>query len=51
MLNIVLITFMILSIIGALPTWPYSKRWDYYPSSLLGVALALLLMLVLLGRI
>jgi hypothetical protein len=51
MVEIVLIMIIVLMIIGSLPTWPYSKAWDYYPSSLLGIILALLLMLVLSGRI
>ncbi len=49
--NIVLIVVMMLLIVGALPTWPYSKAWDYYPISALGVILVLILMLVLLERL
>jgi low affinity Fe/Cu permease len=49
--NIVLIIVMMLLIVGALPTWPYSKAWDYYPISALGVILVLILMLVLLERL
>jgi low affinity Fe/Cu permease len=51
MVEIVFIVIIILMLIGSLPTWPYSRTWDYYPSSLLGVILALLLMLILSGRI
>jgi uncharacterized protein DUF3309 len=47
----VLIAVIALLIISTLPTWPYSKTWDYYPSTLLSVILAIVLMLVLLGRI
>lgn len=50
-MNIVLIGLMMLLIVGTLPTWPYSRTWDYYPSTLLGVILVLILMLVLLERI
>ena len=42
---------LILILIGALPTWPYSAGWGYYPSSGLGVVVIILLILVLLGRI
>ncbi len=51
MRNITLIAVMILLIVGTLPAWPYSKCWDYYPCSLLGVILTLLLMFVLLERL
>lgn len=50
-MNLVLIMLMILLIIGTLPAWSYSKVWGYYPCSLLGVVLILLLMLILLERI
>jgi hypothetical protein len=39
------------SIVGALPTWPYSGGWGYYPSGGLGLVLIILLILVLMGRI
>jgi Protein of unknown function (DUF3309) len=51
MVDSVLIAVIVLLIIGTLPTWPYSRSWDYYPSSLLSVVLAIMLMLVLLGRL
>jgi Protein of unknown function (DUF3309) len=51
MLTIVLIVLTMVLIVGTLPTWPYSKTWDYYPSSLLGMMLVLLLILILLERI
>ena len=38
-------------VIGALPTWPHSRTWGYYPSGGLGVLLAVLVVLLLLGRI
>jgi hypothetical protein len=46
MLTIVLIVLTIVLIVGTLPTWPYSKTWDYYPSRLLGMMLVLLLILL-----
>lgn len=51
MVDNVLIAVIALLIISTLPTWPYSKAWDYYPSALLSIILAIVLMLVLLGRI
>ena len=50
MLTILLI-ILVLILIGALPTWPYSAGWGYYPSGTLGVVVVVLLVLLLLGRI
>jgi hypothetical protein len=47
----ILIIILILILLGALPTWPYSSGWGYYPSSGLGFVVVILLILVLLGRI
>jgi hypothetical protein len=49
----VLLIILVLLLIGALPTWPYSSGWGYYPSGGLGlilVILVILLILVLMGR-
>ena len=46
-----LIIVLLLILIGALPTWPYSERWGYYPSSTLGLVVIVLVVLVLTGRI
>ena len=51
MLGTVLLIILILLLIGALPTWPYSSGWGYYPSGGLGTILIIILILVLLGRI
>jgi hypothetical protein len=51
MLGTVLIVLLVLLLIGALPTWPYSGGWGYYPSGGLGLILLVLLLLLLLGRI
>jgi Protein of unknown function (DUF3309) len=48
---IILIVILIVLMIGALPTWPYSSGWGYYPGGLLGTILLIVLILVLLGRI
>ena len=50
-MNLILLIILIVLIIGALPTWPYSAGWGYYPSSGLGLILIIILILVLLGRI
>jgi hypothetical protein len=51
MLSTLLFIILIILLIGALPTWPYSRAWGYYPSGLLGTILVIVLILVLLGRI
>ena len=51
MLGTVLLVVLILMVLGAWPTWPHSKNWGYYPSGGLGLLVAILLILILLGRI
>lgn len=51
MLGTILIILLILLLIGALPSWGYSRGWGYGPSGLLGVVLIVLLILLLMGRI
>jgi hypothetical protein len=46
----ILLVVIILLLIGALPTWPYSSGWGYYPSGGLGLVLLIVLILVLTGR-
>lgn len=50
-MRFVLLIILLLLVLGALPTWPYSTQWGYYPSSGLGVVLAIVLILVLIGRV
>jgi hypothetical protein len=50
MLSTILLIILILLLIGALPSWPYSAGWGYYPSGLLGLVVVVLLILVLTGR-
>jgi len=50
MLETILIIVLLLVLLGALPSWPYSRSWGYYPSSGLGLILVIVLVLVLLGR-
>ena len=49
-LSTILIIVLLLILVGALPTWPYSTGWGYYPSGGLGLILIILVVLVLLGR-
>jgi hypothetical protein len=50
-LGTVLLIVLILLLLGALPTWPYSTGWGYYPSSGFGLVVLLLVILLLTGRI
>lgn len=47
----ILIIILVLLLVGALPSWPYSSGWGYYPSGGLGLVLLIILILALLGRI
>ncbi len=51
MLGTILLIILILLLIGALPTWPYSGGWGYYPSGGLGLLLIIVIVLLLVGRI
>ncbi len=51
MLGTVLLVVLILVLVGALPSWPYSRNWGYYPSGGLGLVAIILIILLLLGRI
>ncbi len=46
-----LMIVLILVLVGALPTWPHSRNWGYYPSGLLGVVVLVMLILVFMGRV
>jgi hypothetical protein len=47
----ILIVILVLVLVGALPTWPHSKSWGYYPSGGLGLILLIFIILLLMGRI
>ena len=47
----ILLIVLILLLIGALPSWPYSSSWGYYPSGGLGLVLLVIIVLLLMGRI
>jgi len=49
MLGTILLIVLILLLLGALPTWPYSRSWGYYPSGLFGTVVLILIVLLLLG--
>ena len=50
-LGTILLIVLILLLIGAIPTWPYSRGWGYYPTGGLGVVLVIVIVLLLLGLI
>ena len=47
----ILVVLLVLMLVGALPSWPYSRGWGYYPSGGLGLVVVILVILLLLGRI
>jgi hypothetical protein len=47
----ILLVVLILLLLGALPTWPYSRSWGYYPSGGLGLIVVVVLILLLAGRL
>jgi hypothetical protein len=51
MLGTILIVVLILMLFGALPTWPHSRQWGYYPSAGLGLIILILIILLLTGRL
>ena len=48
---LILLVILVVLLVGALPTWPHSQSWGYYPSGGLGLVLLVLLLLFLMGRI
>jgi len=50
-MQLILLIVLIVLLLGALPAWPYSRGWGYYPSGGLGLLVVILLILLLLGRI
>lgn len=49
--GLILVIILVLLLVGATPSWPYSRNWGYYPSGGLGLVLLIVLILLLLGRI
>jgi hypothetical protein len=50
-MSTILLIVLVLLVLGALPTWPYSTGWGYYPSGGLGLVVLIVLILVLTGRV
>lgn len=50
-MTIILVILLILLLLGAVPAWPYSRGWGYFPSGLLGVILLVVIILALTGRL
>jgi hypothetical protein len=50
-MGLILLIIVLLLVIGALPSWPYSTGWGYYPSGGLGLILLILIILLLMGRL
>ncbi|QDV39298.1 DUF3309 family protein [Tautonia plasticadhaerens] len=48
MLEIILLVVLVLVLLGALPTWPHSRQWGYYPSGIAGTLVLVLLVVLLL---
>jgi len=51
MLGTIIIVVLVLLLVGALPSWPHSRSWGYYPSGGLGLVVIIVIILLLLGRI
>lgn len=50
-MSTILLVILVLLLLGALPTWPYSRSWGYYPSGGLGLVVVVILVLLLAGRV
>jgi hypothetical protein len=50
-MNTIVLLILVLILLGVLPTWPYSRSWGFYPSSLIGVLFIIVVVLVLTGRL
>lgn len=50
-MSLILVIILIILLIGAVPAWPYSRGWGYYPSGGLGLVLLIIIILLLMGRI
>jgi Protein of unknown function (DUF3309) len=50
-MSTILLIVLVVLVVGALPTWPYSSGWGYYPSGGLGLVVVIVLILVLMGRV
>lgn len=51
MVSTIVLVVLVLALVGALPTWPHSRSWGYYPSGGVGTIMMIVLILLLMGRI
>jgi uncharacterized membrane protein YdcZ (DUF606 family) len=51
MIGTILLVLLIILLLGAMPTWPHSRNWGYFPSGTLGVVVVVVVVLLLMGRI
>jgi hypothetical protein len=50
-MELILFIILVILLVGALPAWPYSRSWGYYPGGIIGTLLIILLILILLGYV
>ena len=50
-LGMILLIVLVLALLGAIPSWPHSRQWGYYPSGGIGLVLLIIVILLLLGKI
>jgi hypothetical protein len=50
-MSLLILVILVVFLVGALPTWPYSSGWGYYPSGLIGVLLLIVVIMLLTGRL
>lgn len=50
-IGMILLIVLVLALLGAIPTWPHSRQWGYYPSGGIGLVLLIIVILLLLGKI
>ena len=51
MLNLLILIFVVMLLVGALPTWPHSRGWGFFPAGTLGTVLLVVILLAVMGRI
>jgi hypothetical protein len=50
MIATILLVIVVLLLVGSVPAWPHSRNWGYYPSSVVGIVLVILIIMLMLGR-
>jgi hypothetical protein len=51
MVPTLVVVLLILMLVGSVPAWPYSRNWGFYPSSIVGVVLVIMIIMLMLGRL